>query len=304
MITINSYTTVRRRERVPHEVFAHYWRDVHGPLCARLPGLGHYVQYHFDRDQDAHLWPLDHGIRDIPHYELDGMVEIGFTDEESQRTFQAASPVLFSDEQNMFAETLAYDLPHGSQAFKNTLADEHHNGPDQLDRLQLHLHPRQDLEALNDYLANQLGPWLAAQPAVLKVRVHPCVPFVNDDRHPPSPDVAHRADAIRAALSMVEIVFASPLERRRFFASEAFRISLAEQAQHIAFIKAFAVSGVYTYVHAGQLTTAGLRGSRAAELIERLGAVNQTQPEVVHLLRHGSLPQEDAHPVAGTTGQG
>ena len=83
--------------------------------------------------------------------------------------------------------------------------------------------------------------------------------------------MAHRADDIRAALSMVEIVFASPLERRRFFASEAFRSSLPEQARHIACLKAFAVSGVYTYVHASQLTTAGLRGSRAAELIERPG---------------------------------
>lgn len=43
MIILNSYTTVRRRERVPQDLFAHYWRDVHGPLCARLPGLDHYV---------------------------------------------------------------------------------------------------------------------------------------------------------------------------------------------------------------------------------------------------------------------
>lgn len=303
MITLNSYTTVKRRERVPHDLFAHYWRDVHGPLCARLPGLGHYVQYHFDREQDAHLWPLAEGIREIPDYELDGMVEIGFADEAHQRTFQAASPVLFSDEQNMFAETLAYDLPHGSHAFKNTLADEQHNGPDQLDRLQLHLHPRDSFEDLNTYLLSHLGPWLATQAAVLKVRVHPCVPFVNDGQHPPSPDVAHRADAIRAALSMVEIVFASPLERRRFFASEAFRSSLPEQARHIACLRAFAVSGVYTYVHAGQLTTAGLRGSRAAELIERLGAVNQTQDKVVHLLRHGALPENDAPSSASTPRQ-
>lgn len=47
-------------------------------------------------------------------------------------------------------------------------------------------------------------------------------------------------------------------------------------------------------VHAGKLTTARLRGSRAAELIERLGTVNQTQDEVVHLLRHGALPENDA----------
>lgn len=291
MIAINSYTTVKCRDQVPHDVFAEYWRDVHGPLCARLPGLGHYVQYHFDRTQDAHLWPLGDGILEIPGYVLDGMVEIGFAQRADQQTFQAASPILFSDEQNMFAETLAYDLPNGSRALKNTLDDDLHNGPDRLDRLQLHLHPRHDLEDLNGYLTDQFGPWLAEQTAVLKLRVHPCTPFINDDQHPPSPAVAHRADTLRERLSMVEIVFASPLDRRRFFASEAFQTTLGEQARHIAYLKAFAVSGVYTHVHAGELTTAGLRGSRAAELIEKLGAVNQTQPEVVQLLHHGSLPE-------------
>ena len=162
MIAINSYTTVKCRDQVPHDVFAEYWRDVHGPLCARLPGLGHYVQYHFDRVQDAHLWPLGDGILEIPDYELDGMVEIGFAQQADQQTFQAASPLLFNDEQNMFSETLAYDLPNGSCALKNTLADDLHNGPDRLDRLQLHMHPRHDLEDLNGYLMNQLGPWLAS----------------------------------------------------------------------------------------------------------------------------------------------
>jgi hypothetical protein len=48
-IAINTYTTVLRRPRVPHELFATYWRDVHGPLCSRIPGLGWYVQRHLDR---------------------------------------------------------------------------------------------------------------------------------------------------------------------------------------------------------------------------------------------------------------
>ena len=53
-IALNSYTTVLRRPGVPHELFATYWRDVHGPLCSRLPGLGWYVQHHFDRHRTAH----------------------------------------------------------------------------------------------------------------------------------------------------------------------------------------------------------------------------------------------------------
>lgn len=126
------------------------------------------------------------------------------------------------------AEKFAYDLPNGFGALKNTLADDLHNGPDRLDRLQLHLHPRHSQEDLNSYQTNQLGPWLAEQAAVLKLPVHPCTPFINDDQHPPSPAVANRANSVREHLTMVEIVFASPLERRRFFASEAFQAPLAE----------------------------------------------------------------------------
>lgn len=289
MITINSYTTVKRRARVPQDVFAHYWRDVHGPLCARLPGLGHYVQYHFDRNQDAHLWPLLEGIDEIPDYELDGMVEIGFASAADQQRFQEASPLLFVDEQNMFAETLAYDLPEGSRALLNRLDDARYNGPDHLDRLQIHLTPRGDLADLNRYLLEDFGPWLARQEPVLKVRLHPCAPFENDGQHPPSPGVAHRATAARERLAMLEIAFASPLARRRFLDSAAFRATEAAQVRHIAQLKAFAVSGVYTYVHEGELTTAALRGSRAAELIDYLGAANQLQPRVAALLFSGEL---------------
>jgi hypothetical protein len=64
-IRINSYTTVRRRTGLPHERFAAYWRDVHGPLCARLPGLGWYVQHHFSRDHDGHLWSRPDGVGEI-----------------------------------------------------------------------------------------------------------------------------------------------------------------------------------------------------------------------------------------------
>jgi hypothetical protein len=38
-MAINSYTTMLRRPRVPHDVFATYRRDVHGPRCAWIPGL-------------------------------------------------------------------------------------------------------------------------------------------------------------------------------------------------------------------------------------------------------------------------
>jgi hypothetical protein len=283
MIEINSYTTVKRRERVPHDIFATYWRDVHGPLCSRLPGLGLYIQHHFSRNQDAHLWPLAEGVKEIEDYELDGGVEIGFMSAQDQERFKQSSPILFSDEQNMFDETLAYDLPKGSVTVVNRLNDETYNGLDQADRIHLHISPRGTLDALHQYLLDDLAPKLSADDAVRKLRLHLCTPFVNDGNRPPSPGVAHTASPTRANLVMMEIAFENPLARRQFFDSETFKSTLSGQSNHIAALKAFAVSGVYTYVDEGVITTAGLRGSRAAELIRYLGAANQLTPEVERL---------------------
>lgn len=288
MIEINSYTTVKRRERVPHDVFAHYWRDVHGPLCSRLPGLGLYIQHHFSRQQDGHLWPLADGISEIQDYELDGGVEIGFESAADQKQFQEASPILFSDEQNMFDETLAYALPQGSLTLTNSLADERFNGTDIFDRIHIHFSPRETLAQLHGYLKSNLGPLLAAADDVVKVVLHLCEPFENDGQHPPAPNVAHFANPARAELAVLEIAFKSPLARRRFFQSDVFQNTLPEQSKHIAQLKTFAVSGLYTYVRDKSLTTAGLRGSRAAELIEYLGAVNQVQPDVQELMLKGT----------------
>lgn len=49
---------------------------------------------------------------------------------------------------------------------------------------------------------------------------------------------------------------------------------------------------MYTYVRNKELTFAGLRGSRPAQLIEQLGAVNQTAEDVRHLMLTGRLDQE------------
>jgi hypothetical protein len=107
-IVINSYTTVLRRPRVPHEVFATYWRDVHGPLCSRIPGLGWYVQNHLNREQDAHLWPAIDGIAPFADYELDGGVEIGFASKADQDVFNAASHILFGHRRLCAAERIAH----------------------------------------------------------------------------------------------------------------------------------------------------------------------------------------------------
>ncbi|GGE82634.1 EthD domain-containing protein [Sphingomonas prati] len=288
-IAINSYTTVLRRPRVPHEVFATYWRDVHGPLCSRIPGLGWYVQTHLTREQDAHLWPAIGGITPFDDYELDGGVEIGFASAANQEVFNAASHILFADEQNMFAATVAYALPNGSRTLVDRMADPIPNGHDGFDRMHVHFGAAgRDAAAFGAYMAEFAGT-LAADPAVLKLRLHVPDLYDNADPAPPAPNVNHLVPDERALIAVIEFAFETPLTRRAFFESEAFLAMQAGQAAHIAHASAFAVSGIYTYVRDGQLTTAGLRGSRQAQLIEQLGANNQLADDVRQLIYTGSL---------------
>ena len=289
-IAINSYTTVVGRASVPEDHFRAYWRDAHGPLCSRVPGLGYYVQHHFARRQDAHLWPQTEGVQALPGYELDGAVEIGWASAEAQQEFQQASPILFSDEQNVFDETIGYVLEQGSTTVFDRETDPVPNGPDRFDRLHVHFTPREGRAAeLADFLTSKFADTAAADPDVIKVRVHAPATYDNSAPNPPAPNVSHTVPEGRLTLVVVEIAFRDPLARRGFFASDGFLATVNRQAELASAITVFPVSGVFTFVRDGELTTAGPRGSRVAELIRDLAAANQVGDDVQHLLRTGRI---------------
>jgi hypothetical protein len=79
---------------------------------------------------------------------------------------------------------------------------------------------------------------------------------------------------------IIEIGFASALAAREFCESETYRAIIEDQRRYLRSVGAFRVIGVYTYVRDGVISTAGWRGSRTVEFIERVGAVNQTRDEV------------------------
>jgi hypothetical protein len=273
-----SYGVMRKLAGLPQDLFADYWRDVLGPLLARLPGVDYYVQHHFSQDHRANLWPLPVGVHRMD-VALDGAVEIGFADTDGQNRYAEASPVLFGDLFHLFEHIVAYSLPQGSHTLVDREADGIPNGPDRLYRLHLHL---------TGGSADGFRPWLsvwarllASAPAVRKLRLHLPKPYDNAQPAPPSPYGDHQLSDERKDIGVIEIGFASALTARQFCESEAYRATVEEQRKHLRSVGAFLVTGVYTYVRDGVITTAGLRGSRTAELIERIGAVNQTQDEVI-----------------------
>jgi hypothetical protein len=276
-IARQSYSVVRKLDGLPLDTFALYWRDVHGPLCARLPGLGYYVQHHFARDRWANLWPIPEGVRRMDLV-LDGAVEIGFADADGEAQFMQASPVLFGDEFNLFAHAIAYNLPQGSTTLVDRQVDGIPNGPDVLHRFHLHLNGR-SREAFRPWLVRWTD-LLATAPAVQKLRLHLPEPYDNAHPAPPSPHVDHQVSEERARIAVVELGFTSALAARVFFESEEYRATDAAQREAIESVGVFPVSAVYTFIRDGKITTAGLRGSRSAQLIDEIGAANQTRADV------------------------
>lgn len=70
---------IRRKPEMSREDFHRYWREVHGAIAARIPGLRRYVQ--------CHAIPRDHGDADG----FDGAAEAWFDDMDAVRR-AVASP--------------------------------------------------------------------------------------------------------------------------------------------------------------------------------------------------------------------
>jgi len=278
-IRCQTYSPVRKLDGLPHELFALYWRDVHGPLCARLPGLGFYVQHHFSRERRANLWPRPKGVRNIDVV-LDGAVEIGFANNEDEAEFIGASPILFGDEVNIFGWDAAFRLPSGSRTFIDRQANGVPNGLDEMHRLHVYLHS-DDTESLRQ-CATTYANLLSNQPCVRKLRLHAPEPFDNANPLPPSPVDHHVVDDM-LTIAVIEVGFANALQAQTLFGSDAFKSAQQYVSAHIQALAAFLVTGVYTYVRDGKPTAAGLRGSRTAEIIEQIGAVNHLEPAVTDL---------------------
>ena len=78
---------------------------------------------------------------------------------------------------------------------------------------------------------------------------------------------------------------ASLLEMEAFFASETHMPPLAgELPKFVQKLAPFPERNVYTFVYDGRMTVAGQRGSRAAEVIDSLGALNQLRDDILDLV--------------------
>lgn len=92
---------LRRQPNLSPEAFRRHWRDVHGPLAARMPGLAAYHQNHvIDRRQLG----VDHARGT---WDIDGISELWFQDEAGMNgaVSSPAYRAVAEDEPSFLAET-------------------------------------------------------------------------------------------------------------------------------------------------------------------------------------------------------
>lgn len=88
---IKRFVILRRKPGMSVEEFRNYWKTIHGPLIAKIPGLLRYIQYHVRSSS---------GVADP----IDGIAELWFQSEfDQQKAYKSPEyQAVVKDEPNLF----------------------------------------------------------------------------------------------------------------------------------------------------------------------------------------------------------
>jgi hypothetical protein len=280
------YVLLWKRRGITLEHFDDYWRDVHGPVCARLPGQFQYWQYHVAHNEGG-LFPAVEGVdgRTADDDQFDGIAELTFRSTADRQAWMNASTILMADEHNLFRKAIGYvTAPDNSRTLIDGIQLGEPNGG--LDVVKFHVLVRKaDQVGLGDfhqYLTEKFAPAAAGCPHVLKFRLHLFEPL--DTGRPEAAGVVHDEPPEKQYHGAFEIGFRNALEREAFFASKAYATVAGGLSRFVQKLAPFPERNAYTFVYNGRMTVAGQRGSRPAEVIASLGALNQLKDDILDLV--------------------
>ena len=112
------------------EKFDDYWRDVHGPVCARLPGQFQYWQFHVAHNEGG-VFPAVEGVSysTADADQFDGIAELTFRSVADRQTWFDAAGILMDDEHNIFSKAIGYVTEQGlSKTYVDGIAAGDPNG--------------------------------------------------------------------------------------------------------------------------------------------------------------------------------
>lgn len=282
------YVLLTKKKRITSDMFFNYWKDVHGPICARLPGQYQYWQFHLAHNEGSY-WQTTNSIecKSLEEDQIDGIAELTFLTEEDRQKWFNASAVLMSDEYNLFSKAIGYVTKEGnSKTYVDHIENGEQNG--NLNIVKYHvLVKKHDFAKLDDfqkYIAGSFANTFVKTDLILKFKLHLFEEHDNSEKLPPAPGVSHYEALEKQYQAAFEIAFKNHIDMEKFFASQEYAATMQEQTKYIKQINAFAERDVYTFVYNGNMTLAGQRSSTIAKLITDIGAINQLQDDILNLL--------------------
>ncbi|MFN6486538.1 MULTISPECIES: EthD domain-containing protein [unclassified Nostoc] len=285
------YVLLWKRRGISLELFDDYWRDVHGPVCARLPSQHQYWQFHLSQNEGG-LWPTIKGIEYVCPEEdqFNGIAELTFESEAERNIWFKSAAILMDDEHNIFSKAIGYNSsPDNSKTYIDSIPSGDPNG--KLNLIKFHVMVKKSdavsVEAFRRYMTDSFAPAVIQSDSVLKFRLHLFEEV--DNSRPDAAGVSHYEAPDKQYQAAFEIAFANPLEMETFFASKEYATAVQDQIQYVQRILPFPERTAYTFVYDGKMTLAGQRSSTVAELIANIGATNQLKEDVVCLMLEQKL---------------
>ncbi len=285
------YVLLWKRQGISLELFDEYWKDVHGPVCARLPGQHQYWQFHVAHNEGG-FFPAIKGLDETKSQEdnFDGIAELTFESEVDRQIWFEAAGILMDDEHNVFRKAIGYNtLPGNSITYVDGISNGEPNGETGV--LKFHVMVKKasgvSTEAFRSYLTDIFAKNISSHQSVLKFRLHLFEEV--DNSRPDAAGVSHYEPEEKQYHAAYEIAFSNQLEREKFFASANYIAATRYAAKYIKQIQAFPERTAYTFVYDGKMTLAGERSSSVAELIEGIGAVNQLKEDIKSLMVNSSI---------------
>jgi hypothetical protein len=170
------YVLLWKRKGISLELFDDYWRNVHGPVCARLPGQFQYWQLHVAHN-DGGIWPEVQGIsyKTTEADNFDGIAELTFRSDQDRTTWFRAAGILMDDEHNLFSKAIGYNSnPGNSITYVDRIPDGEPNGS--LGVPKFHVMVKKSdgasVDKFRSYLKDTFATKAAASELVLKLRLH------------------------------------------------------------------------------------------------------------------------------------
>src|SRR5919197_1911541 len=206
---VTFYVLLWKRHGITQEMFDDYWRDVHGPVCARLPGQYQYWQFHVAPNEGG-IFPAVKGVdyTSVDEDQFAGIAELTFRSPDDRQTWFQAASVLMADEHNIFSKAIGYVTnPGNSRTYVDRIERGAPNGRLGLEKFNVMVKQADgaSVEAFRQYMTGGFAAAVVKSDLVLKFRLHLFEP--PDGSRPDAAGVAHSESHDKQYQAAFEIAF-------------------------------------------------------------------------------------------------